>query len=144
MIIVNEERRQALVDRAMELWYIHGESYRSLLPRYYALREEMRKKKIPVKDGIPKCVLTSIPEVDFLNIRDRNEALRHLDGSSVASLKLIIAKIEDLSINYVYNTVKWRIADYAYRVKHYQDNRSGFGIDPDCRRMTATAKNHGG
>lgn len=123
------------VQRAMDLWRIYGEKYRTNIQRYKELLSQKRELGILPLNKLKKRILNAYPEIPFLRIEDEGEALTYLEEMRVSQVKRLIEYIEYVvEYDYAYCTISSRIVDYDFEIRHRNDRRSPLAIDPKCVR----------
>ena len=130
--------RQELIDEAMKLWKQHGSDYRSLLGDYEKLLDQkrnliktgrMRKTRL---EPIKKSDLREYPKIRFLDYNDEREAryfLTLLDSKEIIS---VIKEVENFANSALTQTLKARVYDYDYQIRHRDDRRSIYALDPEA------------
>ena len=125
------------VQRAMDLWKIYGEKYRTNVQRYKELLAKKRELKIYPLNALKKRILNAYPEIPFLRIEDKDEALAFLEVMRASQIKRLIEYIEYVvEYDYAYCTINSRIVDYDFEIRHRNDRRSPLAIDPKCVRKS--------
>lgn len=125
------------VQRAMDLWKIYGEKYRTNIQRYKELLAKKRELKIYPLNALKKRILNAYPEISFFRIEDKDEALAFLEGMRVSQIKRLNEYIEYVvEYDYAYCTICSRIVDYDFEIRHRNDRRSRYAIDPNCVRTS--------
>ena len=130
--------RQELIDEAMKLWKQHGSDYRSLLGDYEKL---LNQKRDMIKTGrmrktrlepIKKSDLKEYPKIRFLDYNDESDARHYLTLLDSKEIAYIIKRIEDEFANSALTqTLKARIYDYDYQIRHCDDRRSIYALNPE-------------
>lgn len=128
--------RQELINVALDLWKKHGSDYRSLLRDYYRLLEEKRdlirtgKLRKTRLDAIKKTDLKRYPEIEFLDYNDEREAKYYINMLDSKIIADIILEIEDFTKSDLTQTLKAKVFDYKYQIRHCNDRKSIYGLDP--------------
>ena len=138
--------RREMIERAIRLWQVHAESYRTIPLQYHFLLAEKRRLHITPLNKIKLSVLEDYPVVPFLTILDEQSARVRLEGMSDLGLIFLIQWIENMvSCNQSYRTLRNRIIDYNYAIEHHNSPECIFGFDPEyatCSRKVSTAKRY--
>ena len=126
--------RQGLVEKAMRIYKIHGETYRGLVDKYCDLLAQKRILGIRPLNAIPKSQLREFPVVEFLDAADENEARMMLDPLPLVEIYRIIA-VSGLAVDsYIYNTLVNRVREFDYEVRNH-GKRNFAGVDPNYRHQ---------
>ena len=129
--------RQELIDEAMKLWKQHGSDYRSLLRDYEKLLNQkrdlmktgrMRKTSL---DPIKKSDLREYPKIKFLDYNDEREAEYFLSLLDNREIVLIVKEVKDFADSALTQTLKAKVYDYDYQIRHRDDRKSIYALDPE-------------
>ena len=141
--------RQELIERAIVLWRKYNWDYRNLLTKYNELLEkkremiksgEMRKTRL---DLIKKSELARYPDdIDFLNYGDEREAKRYIRLLANQDIIRIINQVEEFVDSALTQTLKSKIYDYDYQIRHSGDRRSIYGLNPDACKGKGKHSHH--
>jgi len=104
-------------------WRIYHDSYSSSIEKYYVLLNEKRELGIYPLYTIPKNVIREYPNIPFLDIETESEAKLFLDSCGCLELARISNSLENLKIDYSYNTIQVFIADSMMQINR---KKSGF------------------
>ena len=123
------------VREAMELWATHGERYRTNISRYNTLLDRKRQLGIKPLKRLTKQVLKEYPDLPFLRIAKREDALEFLYSMRISDVRAMIRHINyELNFNYSYNTICSRIIDFDVEIYNFGKRPSMYAIDPGCVR----------
>jgi hypothetical protein len=128
------------VAKAIQLWAIYAHRYSTNLEVYSELLQKKADLKIR-RRPISKNVLDDYPEIKFLRIKSKEEALAYLLDLSIPELGRLIEQIEGLEYNYTYKTVVNWVIEAEYKVSHYGLKASG--VNPDAIGTTTRRYNRG-
>lgn len=137
------QKRQRLVARAMQLWHIHAESYRTNPLRYQMMLRAKRELGIQPLNPIRKSVLKEYPDIPFFRIYDEQLAEEALRKMSDGKISCLIISIEyAVEYDHAYRTVYNRVMEYNYELNHRDERKMEFGADPDS--CSSRGKRSGG
>lgn len=126
----NKTYRQLCTETALEYWDHYAYLYVTWLPRYYALMEEKRALKLR-GHALKKEILDEFPDIPFFKLKTREEAESFVDGLSKHELDVLLHEIKCGIESRSYRTVKAKVYDLGYMVRHAKQKKSMFGYDPD-------------
>ncbi len=127
---------QELQRKAMKAWRTYAEDYRNLMPTYQELLAKKRwlkenekgYKSMPLRK-INKPILDELPEIQFFDIVDEEEALDYICELEYGELNYLVVTIYSTINDRAYRTIKARITDYEHEIKYFKRSTS-FGYDP--------------
>ena len=125
------EKRRNLIDTALRLYAKHSEEYRTIIPRYNQLLEKKRELKIEPLRKLNASTIAGFPEIKMFRFEEENDLLNYLDTISSYELSLEINQIYRYLESAELVTIRSRVYDFDYEVKHINSYKSTFGIDPD-------------
>ncbi len=130
--------RQELIEKAIVLWRRHGSDYRTLLKEYHNLLEQKRKmiksgemRRIRL-DTIKKSDLALYPEIEFLDYSDEIEAKHYISLLDNHEIVYNINLVKSFAESALTKTLKARVYDYDYQIRHCKDRKSIYGINPEA------------
>ena len=125
--------RKALTDTAMELWRRYGEDYRTKVIRYRFLLGAKRAFKLFPLRSISEADIKNYPQIPFLRIIWEDEAQAFLAGLPVHRLSALVDRIEYVvDFDYTYCSLTSRIQEYERQIRHRNDKRCVYAMNPDC------------
>lgn len=134
MVLYTQEETQymKLVRRAMELWDLYGEKFRNGVDDYYQLLQQKRELRIYPLQVLYGKVLKAFPKEPFLSIDGRAKAEEYLSELSDSEIQWLNDRIEYIvEHDYAYRCVMTKIFEYRYQIRHHDDRKIEFGVDPN-------------
>lgn len=128
VFITKEEReqqeREALIQRAMQLWADNAAEYRILPIKYFFLLEEKRRAGMPLRK-INNSRIDEYPDVCLFRFFDEESARVWLEEKKSYELKHEIEEIEYiLHANHAYVSLKSWTTDALYALAHQKRPRA--------------------
>ena len=119
-----------LIDKALYLWDLYSEKYRTLPDEYERVVAEARALKVR-QNRISSQTKRDYPKIEFLSIDDRKTADKYLEGKTDAEITAIIHAI-DLMVNedFSYKSYVTAICDMKYRIKYKDVTKKGYSLAP--------------
>lgn len=114
-----------LRESAISLWDTCSNRYRTNLVEYEFVVSELKRLKIKYR-GVSVQVIREYPEVSFLRISERDDAIAFLIESEDSEVRRIIMAVEDLQFNYSYVTIESFLVDARWRISHNGKNKMNF------------------
>ena len=125
------EKRRELEEIAVRLYAKHSEEYRTIIPRYQELLKKKQELKINPLRKLSVSIIAGFPEIKMFRFEEENDLLNYLDTISSYELSLEINQIYRYLESAELVTIRSRVYDFDYEVKHINSYKSTFGIDPD-------------
>lgn len=142
-----QRKREQLTREALGLWAKYAENYRTYPVKYEMLLEKRKRLKISPNGvrAIKKSDREAYPDIPFLKIEDVDVAEEKLNEMTIEEIKYLIGTIENLELDYTYQTYKARICDMQWQIDNYGKPRSwlSIGTNPDAIRGKANGGRKG-
>ena len=117
----------------MELWRRYGEDYRTKVIRYRFLLDAKRAFKLFPLCAISESDIKNYPQIPFLRIIWEDEAQAFLANLPVHRLSALVDRIEYVvDFDYTYCSLTNRIQEYERQIRHRNDKRCIYAMNPDC------------
>ncbi len=131
-MVAHYDRRE-LTNTAMELWRRYGEDYRTKVIRYRFLLDAKRAFKLFPLCAISESDIKNYPQIPFLRIIWEDEAQAFLANLPVHRLSALVDRIEYVvDFDYTYCSLTNRIQEYERQIRHRNDKRCIYAMNPDC------------
>ena len=125
--------RDLLVRDLMEMWGLYGFEHRTMLQRYHELIELREQMGIKPLLRVKQAILKDFPENGFLDRKTKEEAEEFLSDLTMSEMKYLLRLIDDYVYSMPRRTIKGRIEDFEYELRHKDDEKSQFGmLAEDC------------
>ena len=131
------ERRALLENKAVYLWRIWGERYRTNVSKYYELVDEKRRLGIRPLQIVSTEMIRDYPEIELLRYTTEDALKRYIGGLSDAQLEWRIEETTSIvNYNCSFRTITERVKLFETQIRNKdKPKRCVFGIRADIQKL---------